>query len=265
MINFKSVGISAGIGFVLSFLTGIISRNAFGTVLVRALIFALVFAGMAAGISFLYKMFLSDSGESLYGETSGSASTTPVTGSKVDIVVSDENIEDDDSGPKFHVENNRQGLSENPGGTAASHEKAPAQTKIQELNELSAESVEDVPPQEASQSFKPVSLGNSEQIPAMDAINPSNPAHRRSGDKPLTAGNGAINSVDNLQELPEIGDFTDNKQNDESDVISDSDFAKSSSSSGGSSALFPDGTNAESKNTDIMAQAIRTLLSSDNN
>ena len=264
MINFKSVGISAGIGFVLSFLTGIISRNAFGTVLVRALIFALVFAGMAAGISFLYKMFLSDSGESLSGETSGSASTTPVTGSKVDIVVSDENIEDDDSGPKFHVENNRQGLSENPGG-AASYEKAPAQTKIQELNGLSAESVEDVPPQEASQSFKPVSLGNSEQIPAMDAINPSNPAHRTEGDKPQTAGNGAINSVDNLQELPEIGDFTDNKQNDESDVISDSDFAKSSSSSGGSSALFPDGTNAESKNTDIMAQAIRTLLSSDNN
>jgi len=80
----KTAGIFAGSAFLLSLLVGALSRNPFGVVLLRALLFGLLFALLGGGYRFLYLRFLSQP------SGSGAEKAPEATGSAVDIVLPEE-------------------------------------------------------------------------------------------------------------------------------------------------------------------------------
>lgn len=282
MINGKAIGISAGVAFALSFLTGIISKNSFPAVFRRSFVFALIFAALAALVFFLYEKFLqSDSPDDAHLNES----SRQKTGGNVDIVISDDNLDDDGSGPKFFVENNRhsfsQGKTEDVPKTdaAVSLDKDAAVKENNALKNDSSPSASNVlsghDEKETddknlhSQSFTPSTLekvtsGNQSQDSASAAA-AGVISSAADGQSPKTfEGDNGI-EADDIDELPDIGDFKeDSEKNDSSDIIDDSDFA-SNGASESASAILPNGVEASAQNADVMAQAIRTLLKKDDN
>ena len=83
-INWKIIGIFAGIGFFISFLSGIIGGVKFGTIFLRGIIGAVIFGGIGFGLVFIVKKFLpglsSDEPEDSEDEQPG-----------IDIVIEEEN------------------------------------------------------------------------------------------------------------------------------------------------------------------------------
>lgn len=269
MINVKSVSISAATGFILSFLVGIICGNAFISVLLRAFISALVFSAVAAGSSFLYSQFLSADG------TPSEPSSRPQakTSGKVDLVIDDDPLEEEENGPKFFVENNRSALQSDAKPSAA--EKVdPDEDVIEDIVEEAAD-VSDVQPvaAPAAAPVNPVTVAEPEITAppkAMDAV-PKNdaaftPVNLAASAPQVSAspeGAPAGEELSEVDSLPDIEDLDTGKKDGEiGDIINDSEFATSGKSSGGTQ--FPDGQTAGTQNADVMAQAIRTILSKDN-
>lgn len=274
-MNVKAIGGSAVIGFVLSFLTGIISGNSFFTVSLRAVLFALVFAVLAAVISFVYSKFLSDETEGGAVE-SPSERSVPRTGGNVDIVIQDDALDEDESGPKFHVENNRQAFADVQPQKHTQMDEVPEQVQqtAAEIsraepvvhNEESQNTAEKTETVDSAPAFVPGGFENAEKVSPDTAVN-SGVSHEvpvNSGDSSNKVNSHSDGSnIESVDQLPDIADFTIGKKSEGiGDIISDSDFASGKSSSGSSS--FPDGSNASIQNADVMAQAIRTLLSKDN-
>jgi len=80
----KVGGIGAASGFLLSLLIGLFSGNPFGTVLLRALLLALLFAGFGIGAQVVLGRFLPE----IAGVPAAGGETAP---KKVDIVLPEEN------------------------------------------------------------------------------------------------------------------------------------------------------------------------------
>lgn len=72
--------------FLLSLLIGLITRNPFGTVVLRAFLLALLFAVLGAGLRYLVRTYLPE----LAGGSPNAAPADEPRGSRVDIVVDDE-------------------------------------------------------------------------------------------------------------------------------------------------------------------------------
>ncbi|MBQ6056325.1 MAG: hypothetical protein IJL34_01500 [Treponema sp.] len=275
MINVKSVSISAATGFILSFLVGIICRNAFLSVLLRAFISALVFSAVAAGSSFLYSKFLSADGVT----SEPSSRPQSRTSGQVDLVIDDDPLEEEENGPKFFVENNRSALQSDAKPSAA--EKVDPDEDVTEEIAEEAAGVSDLAPVEPVESVvsssatpvNPVPLSEPEITAppkAMDAV-PKNdaaftPVNLAASAPQVSAspeGAPAEEQLPEVDSLPDIEDLDTGKKDGEiGDIINDSEFATSGKSSGG--AQFPDGQTASTQNADVMAQAIRTILSKDN-
>ncbi len=273
-MNVKLIGGAAGSGFALSFLTGIFSKNSFGSIILKSFIFALIFAVLAVLISFLFDKFLADS--SGPSASTGASFNQNKTGGNVDIVISDDNLDDDDSGPKFYVENNRQTLAgerteeKQEQTSPVKPEPAVTQTEQMEDKPVTPEKVHDYSSAEPSESSEAAFVSAPLQaVAGAEKEETSAPSIAR--DVPANAGDGAnkVNSyadgtnIDNIDALPDIGEWNESGKNESvNDIINDSDFAtKGSSASGGST--FPNGTEASAANADVMAQAIRTLLKKD--
>ena len=245
MVNQKAIGGFAACGFVLSFLTGLISKNAFLVTLLRSFIFALIFAALAACVSFLFKKFLEDDSVS-DSISSDSASKNQRAGENVNIVIADDDLEDDDTGPKFFVENNLKNFQDD--GAA----------NISGAAESSEKQKKDFTPVEPQNLTEPV------QTAAAESVSPHSAEPRRNPEVPENSGDVAnkVNSfadgssIDDLDELPDIEDIPEDVKNPSgSDIIVDSDFASSAKSSSG----------AKSVDASLMAQAIRTALKKDEN
>lgn len=275
MINVKSVSISAATGFILSFLVGIICRNAFLSVLLRAFISALVFSAVAAGSSFLYSKFLSTDGV----PSEPSSRSQSRTSGQVDLVIDDDPLEEEENGPKFFVENNRSALQSDAKPSAA--EKVDPDEDVTEEIAEEAAGASDLAPVEPVESVvsssaapvNPVTVAEPEVTAppkAMDAV-PKNdaaftPVNLAASAPQVSAspeGAPADEQLPEVDSLPDIEDLDTGKKDGEiGDIINDSEFATSGKSSGG--AQFPDGQTASTQNADVMAQAIRTILSKDN-
>ena len=272
MINVKSVSISAATGFILSFLVGIICRNAFLSVLLRAFISALVFSAVAAGSSFLYSKFLSADGV----PSEPSSRPQSRTSGQVDLVIDDDPLEEEENGPKFFVENNRSALQSDAKPSAA--EKVDPDEDVTEEIAEEAAGVSDLAPVEpvapsSAAPVNPVPVAEPEVTAppkAMDAV-PKNdaaftPVNLAASAPQVSAspeGAPADEQLPEVDSLPDIEDLDTGKKDGEiGDIINDSEFATSGKSSGG--AQFPDGQTAGTQNADVMAQAIRTILSKDN-
>jgi hypothetical protein len=91
----KHAGLFAAAAFVLSFVTGIVARNAVGTIVLRAVLLAALFCGLGVGLQFVVRKFLPEltgAPPAAPGErASGSGVNVPGTGAVVDIVLPEEN------------------------------------------------------------------------------------------------------------------------------------------------------------------------------
>lgn len=96
----KKVVIVAVCGFVLSFLVGLISKVAFGHVLLRAILCALIFAGLYYALSIVFERYLV-SGSA--GQSSGGDSLIPQKGQLIDIKVDDEILPEEENAPLFKI------------------------------------------------------------------------------------------------------------------------------------------------------------------
>lgn len=251
-MNVKYISISAAVGFILSFLVGIISKNTILGVFIKALIFAVLFALITLLISFLYSKFLNESSAIQDKEL---APKQAKTGSNVDIVIQDENLEDTENSPKFVVKENpnlQSGKEEIP-------QVKQSEENIQQEN-VQKEKLEitDVPDEgninqkndNENTTFAPIDFSKSEKISASTEKENS------------TDSSG--NLTQEVDTLPDIGDFNpDGKNSPISDIIDDSEFAGASSATE-SSNFHQSSEEPSIQNADVMAQAIRTLLAKDN-
>jgi hypothetical protein len=87
----RTVAIFAAAGLVLSLLVGLLARNPFGVMLLRALLFALFFGAVGAGMQYVVRRFLPGiaDGEAAGDEGGGDGAMKPV-GSTIDIVLPEE-------------------------------------------------------------------------------------------------------------------------------------------------------------------------------
>ena len=85
MIKIKPVVICASIALALSFFVSLLSRNSLPISLLKAVIFAAVFGGIAVGIQVVYDKFLSEGESSSITESRAPQQET--VGSLGDVVV----------------------------------------------------------------------------------------------------------------------------------------------------------------------------------
>ena len=252
MINPKNIAVSACVGFFLSFFIGLVSDVRFSHVILRAFIFALVFAALCVGISFIYQKFLSNEGASFSVEQDPSAAKT--AGSVVNIVVDDSALVDDGLTPKFTVTNNHatkpekaafvrsESAAVSPSVTSVQPEDSHAQPEAAQVQPLASS------PSPAEASFKPVNLS---EVSSGDAkeVAPSPAAQTEE-----------VAPAEQLDELPDIGGMDAGETSDSSDsadeVVSDTEFAT------GGARLREQPISGD---TNVMAKAIQTLLAQDNN
>jgi len=275
MINPKNICVSACVGFFLSFFIGLVSDVRFSSVILRALIFALIFAALCVGLTFLYKVFLSNDNGAFSADIDSSAKG-PAVGSNVNIVVDDSTLLDDAMAPKFNVSKKRTEFGKSEFASAKANQAAPVSQPLgspdssvenrgesipEAKNEVKAAQQNASNPSDAGKSevknnegFKPLDLGrvtggvkeNASQSPAENTA----------------ASSESAPSSESLDELPDISNFsTDDEEassedfNSTDEIVDDSEFA-----SGGK----PMREQAISGDTKVMAQAIKTLLVQDN-
>lgn len=259
MINPKYICIFAGVGFFVSFIIGLFSGNGFLHPLLIALIFAVVFALLSFGIQIVYNKFLTI-GDSYTGNVGGDIKA-PTVGSVVNITVDDDNLPDEEQAPKFYVENNRPGLgAEDLTSEAVDARNKPKKVETPKVDAEISESISDVPVSEpvqnsspivASSGFTPMSVTDLSKTENSGAVESAPVANTNNANARVATSSAS----DSLDDLPDIGDFSPGAAKSTSDVISDASFSPSSSSSSSS---------GKEQNSELMAQAIRTILANDN-
>lgn len=277
MIKIKPVVICASIALALSFFVSLFSRNSLPISLLKAAIFAAVFGGIAVGIQVVYDKFLSDGDAPI---VDSNAPQQKAVGSKVDLVVSEEDLPDEENAPTFALDSTRHVLTAADVGIKDSA----ARENSSEQNARSAQ-----PSETASDSAKNSEASSNEGVSSEKVSDESAAFVRKDlAAKPETENNSASSGENSAQadsskidgaksnstggdELPELDDFpafsgddSENKQSSEDDaVIEDSDFAEGGSPSIPRRTEFSDGTIADSKDASLMAEAIRTVLVKD--
>lgn len=98
----KKVVIFAVCGFVLSFLVGLFSSVSFGIILLRAIVSALIFAGLYYALSIIFKRYLVDNTETV-GQQAGTESIIPQRGQLIDIKLEDEFLPEEENAPLFKI------------------------------------------------------------------------------------------------------------------------------------------------------------------
>jgi hypothetical protein len=89
----RTVAIFAAAGLVLSLLVGVLARNPFGVTLIRAVLFAIAFGGVGAGMQYVVRRFLPEitAGGAAESEGGDDGAVKPA-GSTIDIVLPEEPV-----------------------------------------------------------------------------------------------------------------------------------------------------------------------------
>ena len=257
MRSTKSIGLFAACGFILSFVSGLFSHSSILSVLIKALIFALVFGLLGFGISFIFEKFLSDGSggdfQSDYNtDSSPAGANTSALGQNVDITIQDEELRPSESENHFVVGDNHQMLNDSDvrnSGSAAN---------------VSSSSQGFVP----LRNFETVKnfSGKEAVIPAEAVATENKAAESVQTATPVAAvSNFETNSADGeIDTLPDMENFVfsessdSGSENDDSDAVTDSEFISSASSH-----KKNDGP-AEVQDAALMAKAISSVLSDEN-
>lgn len=281
-MNFKPTIFASIIAFVLSFFVALISGAGFGISLLRAFISAICFGALTVGISFLYNKFLDDgSTDSTPSDTPSESNPAPI-GNKVDIVINDEELQDDENSPKFVLTGQNQMLNKgdveeksNQGFTSSTNQftknefenvsplepedepKSQPQTQTQPAaaSRPAAESLSNI---SEEPSFKPVPLVKPSSAGSSQLSEEFPPIEDTLGANSILNDNKSSAAEENVDVLPDMG-ISDVGRND--DTVTDSDFATAGKApSRLNETVFPDGAKADSKDSTLMAEAIRTIL-----
>lgn len=250
MKNIKFVSFSAGAGFILSLTFGIFSKSGILKVLLTALVFALIFAVLGFGLSFVYEKFLSldsseiDSTKSTESKSTESKSTVSSSvGNNVDIVIEDQELERSGSNNRFNVGENRSML--NTSDVVTSNNSSSDNSSIAE---------------DSKSNFVPVrNLETLTNISGTEAVKPSAVAN-----KSAEISESSSSKNDDLDVLPDFGNLGmpatpmssfSSSANDSIDEFSDTE----------SSSVYTSKRNDvdtdKFQNTELIAKAISTVLS----
>lgn len=261
MRSAQYIGLFAACGFVLSFVSGLFSHSSILSILLKALIFALIFGVVGLGISFIYSKFLSDETsrdfQSDYTVDSASAPAASAVGNNVDITIQDEELSPSESDNHFVVGENHQMLNEsdvrgsgNSGGEAqgASQGFVPLRN-FESVKNFSGK--EAVIPSEAIASSPQATNENSESSAPQETAGPAPDSGFA-----MNKGQGGIDT------LPDMENFVFNEDSgsdsdDDSDTGTDSEFVSMGSRKKNDEP-------AEVKDAALMAKAISSVLSDEN-
>lgn len=245
MKNIKFVSFSAGAGFILSLTFGIFSKSGILKVFLTALVFALIFAVLGFGLTFVYEKFLSlDSCEIDSTKSTESKSTVSSSvGNNVDIVIEDQELERGGSNNRFNVGENRSML--NTSDVVTSNNSSSDNSSIAE---------------DSKSNFVPVrNLETLTNISGTEAVKPSAVAN-----KSAEISESSSSKNDDLDVLPDFGNLGmpatpmssfSSSANDSIDEFSDTE----------SSSVYTSKRNDvdtdKFQNTELIAKAISTVLS----
>jgi hypothetical protein len=240
-----------GVGFLLSFLIGLISGNPFLTVLIRAFVSCLCFGVIAAAISFAYNRFLNV-------QISEVSEIAPAASSVDAAFVPDDEALTEDNGPGFYVD---ESSKVRPYKSMSSGEAGPV--KQYETEEAASGA--------NSGSFNPASGKSGDSLDTLSDVPESSVSFQKKQNDSIVRENASVtpqtsgastakNFTDELDELPEISSHEQMPDSESVETIIDTD-------DGGTTTQFvPAGLEeiASSNDASVMASAIRTVLSSDN-
>ena len=258
MRSAKYIGLFAACGFILSFVAGLFSHSTFLSILLKALIFAVVFGLVGSGISFVYSKFLSDgTGGDFQGDYTADSSSAPnaasVLGQNVDITIRDEELAPSESENHFVVGDNHQMLND-------SDVRDPVNGNSDEQS-----SSEGFVPLRKFETVKNFS-GKEAVIPA-EAV-AAQPVQESTQEASAEAAAVQTNVMANLDggidTLPDMENFVfsessgSNSDDDDSILESDSEYVSSSGSHKKNDAP------AEVQDAALMAKAISSVLSDEN-
>ena len=267
-MNFKLTAFTSLTAFVLSFFTALFSGAGFFTSLFRAFILAVFFGGLFIGIHFLYKKFLNDESSDIQVAENPSGTVKNPIGNKVDITIADEELQEDDSSPKFILTGQNQMLNKsdlenvnNANGSSSKEDEALLNEKfdaeetepVKQSDSESKGQGNETAQKKSAYSFKPVALGKNSDFESDEFPNIED-----------TLGSNSILNKPSVSEDDSIDEFPDMENSVsplKDGVVTYSDFASDGKPKGRlSDTVFPDGSMAESKDTGLMAEAIRTIL-----
>ncbi len=289
MFKVKNIVFTALFGFVLSFLISIFSTHRLFTSLFRGIVFLLVFAIIGFLFDFLNSKFL-EVDTSSFDSSPAPKAQAQKSGTRVNYVIEDEPLTEDESAPAFNVSSSVRGpVSYGNASVQMGNSSAPASSSVDAVSQIAMENavssdndnssaassaaagirgssasgtapVQTAPKEgsaTAGDSFKPVSLGT--PIKKNETVkNDVSPAD--------SGGKAPANSE--LEDLPDIGEFQDAESSrsgssgQEVEVIRDSDFAQEGETMHTASAMT-EGIESVNQNSKTIASAIRTLLKSD--
>ncbi len=260
MINLKNIATVFIVGFILSFIAGLIGGVNFGVILLRALFSGLVFSVLAVGAGFIYNKFLTTS--VAVEQAPASSNAEPIQGKTVDIVV-DDDLPDSTAAPSFNVGafGNENRVTETQSVT----------NSVENVSDLA--SIDDVTPDGTG--FQSASLDGvaASVIPTVstETSMEGSESERFSDSVGAPVGNSDVqmetvaaeedNSNSELDVLPDIDNFVVDEEgmpSSEDDVIQDSVFAQTGQ-------VRPSEPTAVSEMGDAkeIAAAIRTALVKD--
>ena len=266
MIKIKPIIFSACAAFVLSFVTALAVKSGFPVSILKAFIFALLFGALAVGVQFVYAKFLAE------GSASAEVREEPkLMGSKVDLVVSEEDLPEDKDAPVFYVEGKhvlsnddvssvKAAAAESSISAARQNEALDAAEKVRE--QKAAENIVQAAAANVSESPAPAPAARpvvEEEVPKVNGAEPSFSPVNLAGGAPSVSP--AKTGDDELDDLPDIGDIGGGVSSESSgDVIEDSEFAEQGMARPRRQTELADGKVADVKDAPIMAQAISTIL-----
>ena len=247
----KFIGVFAACGFILSFFAGLFSHSSILSILLKALICAVVFGLLGFGISVIYTKFLSDGNPGdMQGEyaadTPSAGNSTSAVGQHVDITIQDEELRPSESENHFVVGENHQMLNESDVRSSSSAETdnsgfVPLRN-FETVKNVSG--TEAVIPSEASAKAEP----------AAQTVNANQNAV---ASFPNFGGDGGIDTLPDMENFVFSESGSSGSEN-VSDSGTETDFISSSSSHQKSDVP------AEVQDAALMAKAISSVLSDEN-
>jgi hypothetical protein len=258
MRSTKSIGLFAACGFILSFVAGLFSHSSILSVLIKALIFAVIFGLLGLGISFIFNKFLSDGSngdfQSEYTADSSPAPAASAVGNNVDITIQDEELRPSESENHFVVGDNHQMLNDSDVKSSANGSKQENSSSQGFVPLRNFETVKNFSGKEAVIPAEAVASGNTTEV-----VNSTPAAAATTTVSNFDAG-GSDGGIDTL---PDMENFVFSEGSDSGSGDDDSDTTTESEVVSSVSSKKNDGP-AEVQDAALMAKAISSVLSDEN-
>ena len=261
MRSTKSIGLFAACGFILSFVAGLFSHSSILSVLIKALIFAVIFGLLGLGISFIFNKFLSDGSngdfQSEYTADSSPAPAASAVGNNVDITIQDEELRPSESENHFVVGDNHQMLNDSDVKSSANGSKQESSSSQGFVPLRNFETVKNFSGKEAVIPAEAVASGNTAEVVNSAPAAASTAANTTVSNFDAGGSDGGIDTLPDMENFVFSEGSDSGSGDDDSDTTTESEFV---SSVGSKKSDGP----AEVQDAALMAKAISSVLSDEN-